>query len=191
MHQGMLNKENAEIEMLLSGNEEEAFRKVFDQYYAGLCAVAMFYVDDPDEAEDIVQQLLIKLWEEKHIFQVYSSIKGYLRQSIRNHCLNYLSRRSTLKRKMQQMVTEEDVTQGLDFLLDEEARAVFQEALDSLPGQGRKALELVYFSGKSYKGAASTLNVSVNTIKSHLRNALRQLKDNTLIKQYFRERIQP
>jgi RNA polymerase sigma-70 factor (ECF subfamily) len=187
----MSTTEKAEIELLLSGNEEEAFRRVFDQYYPSLCAIAMFYVDDPDEAEDIVQQLLIKLWEEKHIFRVYSSVKGYLRQSIRNHCLNYLSRRSTLKRKMQQMVTDEEVTQALDFLLDEEERAVFQSALDSLPGQGRKALELVYFSGKSYKGAASALDVSVNTIKSHLRNALRQLKDNELIRQYYREKIQP
>lgn len=186
----MSGKEKAEIDLLLSGNEEEALRRVFDQYYPSLCAIAMFYVDDPDEAEDIVQQLLIKLWEEKHIFQVYASVKGYLRQSIRNHCLNYLSRRSTLKRKMQQMVTEEEVTQALDFLLDEEERAVFQEALDTLPAQGRKALELVYFSGKSYNSAAGTMNVSVNTIKSHLRNALRHLKENALIKQYFRERIQ-
>jgi len=187
----MKNTDNAVIQALLAGEEEEAFRQIFDRYYAGLCAVAMFYVDDPEEAEDIVQQLLIKLWEEKHVFRVYTSLEGYLRQSIRNQCLNYLSRRSTLKRKMQQMVEEQEVDRALDFLLDEEERGVFEKVLDDLPAQSRKALELVYFSGKSYKGAAGALDVSVNTLKSHLRNALRHLKDNSLLKQYFTERIQP
>jgi RNA polymerase sigma-70 factor (ECF subfamily) len=187
----MENKENAEIRALLTRSEEEMFKHIFDHYYSSLCTYALYYVNDQGEAEDIVQQFLIKLWEEKHIFQVGSSLKGYLRTGIRNQCINYLERKSTLRRKMQQMVPGREVAQALDFLLDDEERKVFEKALDNLPGQGRKALELVYFSGKSYKGAATVLNISVNTIKSHLKNALRHLKENPEIRQYYKEKVLP
>ncbi len=187
----MGKKEDAEIKTLFTRSEEEMFKQIFDHYYSSLCAVALYYVNDPDEAEDIVQQLLIKLWEEKHVFQVSSSLKGYLRTSIRNQCINYLEQKSTMRRRIQQLVPDGEVAQALDFLLDDEERAVFEKALEELPLQGRKALELVYFSGKTYKGAASMLNISVNTIKSHLKNALRHLKSNAEIKQYYEEKILP
>ena len=80
------------------------------------------------------------------------------------------------------------VEQAIDFMLRKEEVKVFDKAYDALPFQSRKVFELIYFAGQPYKTAAQTLNLSVNTIKSHLKNALRILKNSPVINNYYSER---
>jgi RNA polymerase sigma-70 factor (ECF subfamily) len=182
-----MKKEDPEILVLFASDEEKAFRLVFDKYYIPLCAIAQLYVYSKAEAEDIVQQLLIKLWEEKQYLQVNRSLRGYLHQSVRNRCLNYLESKKTLSDKIRKIPDPQSVRHALDFLLDEEAQSVVEKAVSELPDQSRKTLEAVYFSGQSYKDAAKTLNLSLNTVKSHLKNALRHLRNDASISAYYKK----
>jgi RNA polymerase sigma-70 factor (ECF subfamily) len=182
-----MKKEDPEILVLFASDEEKAFRLVFEKYYVPLCAVARLYVHNRAEAEDIIQQLMIKLWEDKQFLQVKSSLRGYLQQSVRNQCLNHLEKKKSLSEKIRKIPDPESVGHALDFLLDVEARTIVEKAVEDLPRQGRKTLEAVYFSGQSYKEAANSLNLSLNTVKSHLKNALRHLRDNPTISAYYKK----
>lgn len=77
----------------IKNGDEKAFDDIFDTYYAGLCVFANKYVEDIDLAEDIVQELFIKMWVKREQLNVNSSLKSYLFQSVNN---------SAIKRKRKQ-----------------------------------------------------------------------------------------
>jgi RNA polymerase sigma-70 factor (ECF subfamily) len=183
-----MKKGDSEIHEILMRNEEKAFRLLFDRYYSGLCIVAQFYTENPVEAEDLVQQFFIKLWEEKYFKNINGSFQNYLMTGIRNQCINFVKKKKTNRKRMGQLPNEKEIDQSFDFLLNDEEQAIFNKAISELPEQSRKSVELVYFSNQSYKDAADQLNVSVNTIKSHLKNGLRKLKNNSEINRYFEEK---
>jgi RNA polymerase sigma-70 factor (ECF subfamily) len=183
-----MNMENNDILQLFSVDEEKAFQQLFDLYYSPLAAIACSYLNDPDEAEDVVQQLFIKFWEEKHYRNINSSLKRYLSVALKNSCINHIARKKTHTTRLNNAIIEEEVTQAIDLLLENEQHHLFDKALNGLPVQSRRSLELVYFSGESYNGAATKMNISVNTIKSHLKSALRKLKNNPELLNYYKEK---
>lgn len=183
----MIREDDAIVGMF-SDDPETALRYVFDKYYHPLHAIASSYLHDPETAKDIVQQLFIRLWEEQKIGTIKSNLKAYLQKSIRNACINYLAQQKTRIKKRFHIPPQEEIDQALDFLLDQEEQKIFSRALASIPRQSRKAMELVYFSDQSYKTAAASMNISINTLKTHLKNALRKLKEDPELNSYFKEK---
>jgi RNA polymerase sigma-70 factor (family 1) len=183
-----MDNEDIRLQELFEKNDREAFRELFARYYKCMVLAAKMYSNNDPESEDIVQQVFVKLWEERLYKKITTSFKRYLHISVRNACFNHIgSIRDKLKCATdikEEMMAE----QAIDFLLRNEEVMVFEEAYKALPKQSRKVFELVYFAGQPYKTAAETLNLSVNTIKSHLQNAIRILKNSPVINNYYSER---
>lgn len=180
----MIN-EDASLLAHFAINEEEAFKMMFDRYYAEFCVYARLFIGRQTIAEDLVQQIFIRFWEQKCHKNIRTSLKNYLQQSVRYACLNELKRQKPedpFPEGLGQGILAE---QALDFLLDKEARTIFDQAIAELPAQCRRVFEMVYFDDVQYKTAAENLQVSVNTVKSHLKNALRILKGNKSLKIHF------
>jgi RNA polymerase sigma-70 factor (family 1) len=169
-------------------NERDAFRKLFVRYYKPMVLAAKLYTSNSPESEDIVQQVFTKIWEEKLYSRITTSYKNYLHISIRNACFNHLANLRAKQKNAPVLHEELQAEHAIDFIIRKEEVNVFEKAYDALPVQSRKVFELVYFEGQPYKKAAQTLNLSVNTIKSHLQNAIRILKNSPLINSYFNER---
>lgn len=74
------------LEELSNGNEQ-AFKQLFVTYYSPLCEFATQYVSDKD-AEEIVQDLMMHLWEKREFLVITGSVKSYLFTAVRNRCLN-------------------------------------------------------------------------------------------------------
>ena len=177
-----------EVLNLHTKSDEEAFRLIFDRCYKGLCVVACFYTNDNADAEDIVQQVLIKMWEGKHFRNINSSMTSYLRSAVINACLNHLEKKKTDQKRFNRLPDQKTIAEAFDFLVDEEEKAVFEKALSEIPSQSRKAIELVYFAGQPYKKAADAMDISINTIKSHLKAGLRKIKVSPVINHYFADK---
>lgn len=150
--------------------------------------VAKLYINNHPESEDIVQQVFVKIWEEKRYNTVKTSFRHYLHVSVRNACFNHIGS-LRVKQKHKALPDEQIIVeQAIDFMLRKEEVEVFEKAYEALPIQSKKVFELVYFADQPYKTAAKTLNLSVNTIKSHLKNAIRILKNSPVINNYYGER---
>lgn len=180
-----MDKEDSGILALFTDNSDEAFKLMFDRYYSALCVVARMYTGDQAAAEDIVQQVFIVFWEQKCYQRVTISIKAYLQTSVRNASLNFLQKKKNIDRNQAGMPCDAAAGQALDFLLNREEQKVIEKAISELPEQCRKVFEMVYFEDTQYKAVAENLQISVNTVKSHLRNALRILKNNARLKLYY------
>lgn len=183
-----MKEQDQQLTDLFARDEQQAFKQLFVQFYKPMCVAARLYTSDSVEAEDVVQQVFIKFWEEKHHKKINSSYKHFLHISVRNACFNHIGRLKTKQKREYDAVQESLVEQAIDFLMQKEELNVFESAYDELPPQSRKVFELVYFADQPYKAAAKKLNISVNTVKTHLKNALRILKNNKAINNYYHDR---
>jgi RNA polymerase sigma-70 factor, ECF subfamily len=183
-----MDNEDIRLLELFDDNEQEAFRELFARYYKSMVLAAKLYSNNDPESEDIVQQVFVKLWEEKRFNTIKTSFKHYLHVSVRNACFNHIGSLRVKQKREADMDDHIFVEQAIDFMLRKEEVKVFDKAFDALPFQSRKVFELIYFADQPYKTAAQTLNLSVNTIKSHLQNAIRILKNSPVINNYYSER---
>lgn len=160
------------------------FETLFGRYYKPLCAAAYTYVRNRKDAEDIVQQLFVRIWEKRAAYKIDVSEKNYLFSATRNACLNHLRR---VEGRMQPLPPEMEETalQAMEVMLDEEKQRILMAALDSLNQRNRQAFEMVYFENKTYRETAQALEVSVNTVKWHLKTALASLRNHPALQDYF------
>ncbi len=161
----------------LRHGEEAAFEAVFRQWYAPLCGYACRLANgDMDEAEDLVQQAFVKLWEYRAQIQVNWSLKAYLYKTVHNACLNRLRSRNVQSKyldfnaqQLETMHTAPDDTAP-------ELAERFQRALDTLPAQCRHIFELSRFESLKYREIAEQLGISIKTVETQMGKALRVLR---------------
>src|SRR5262245_26662007 len=72
----------------IAAGDQAAFEQVFKAHYRPLCAFALQYVKDGDRAQDLVQELFARLWQDRERTTVTTSLKSYLFAAVRNRCLN-------------------------------------------------------------------------------------------------------
>ncbi len=183
-----MNREDEFIIQLARKNERKAFKMLFERYYKPLCVISNMYTKNVNEAEDIVQQVLLKVWEEHQLKSIHTSLKSFLNVAVRNASINYLEKKKTRENYRSKIPKAEKSLNALDFLLDEEEHKIFKKAFLDLPPKSRQVFELVYFQSMGYQKAAEKLDISINTIKSHLKTCLKILRSNQTLKRYFSEK---
>jgi RNA polymerase sigma factor (sigma-70 family) len=109
--------------------EEEAFDTLFRRYYAPLCAYAAKLTDgNREDAEDIVQQAFIKLWEQRNALSIQWSVKAYMYKTVHNRCLNRIRDRRLRERHHENLKDRED---SQETMLDE-LSSQLQKALGNI-----------------------------------------------------------
>ena len=160
-------------ENICSGNVG-SLRILHDRYYFQLCHFANRYLHDLSVSEELVSDCFWKLWSHKERIFIQKSVKAYLYFMVKNQLIDY-------SRKKQQDLIQ--VTEALPDFPDEEQMdkqdyyAYLYRAVNRLPEQRKKILEMAAFDGLSYKEIASRLDISVNTVKTQMGRAYRFLKE--------------
>lgn len=150
-----------------------AFRGLFQDLYPDLIKVALFYVHDLPAAEDITQEVFVKLWEKQEDIHKIENIKGYLQYAIKNRSLNYLEHLQVVDKYQQEYLKQakEDEQNPDDYL------QLVQRLLNQLPEKRKVVLELSVVEAKSYQEIARQLDISVNTVKDHIKKAYAFLRE--------------
>jgi RNA polymerase sigma-70 factor (ECF subfamily) len=154
------------------------FKRVFDEYYIPLCNYAFSFVRDKAGSEDIVQEILLKVWEKRPDLIGKPSIRFYLFTSVRNNCLTKIQQNKKLR------FIQPDHLEGSFMVAMEERQegqepdrlALVQKALSLLPSKCREVFLLSRIGNLSYKEIAGTLNISVKTVENQVGKALKIMK---------------
>jgi len=161
------------------------YKSIYDTMYSSLCLFSNKYVESLDIAQDIVQEVFIKIWEDKIEFKNENSIKSYLYTAVKNRSLDYL--KSNYFRSTQSLAKEDVADWQTDpFFLREvvisEASVIIEKAIDTLP---KKCAQIIKLSIKGMSNAeiAEELGISLNTIKAQKKIAYKRMKP--LLKDYF------
>lgn len=163
------------INQFRQGNEQ-AFRHIFDMFNNRLCFFADGILHDPSEAEDIVQDAFVKLWDRRWHFRDYQAIKAFLYLSIKNACRNYLKHAKVIEKYLAAQPAEVDEDSMMRKIIEAEVLEEVYQALQMLPEGCRKVVNLSYFQGLSNQEVADQLHISVNTVKTQKLRALRTLR---------------
>jgi RNA polymerase sigma-70 factor, ECF subfamily len=168
----------------LKNGDELAYRYLYDHYYSKLCRVANFYVKETFISENLVGDLIFAMWENREKLDTIESLNSYLFTSIRNRCLNYLKQAhvqreiSFSKVQEKQLIyslnSENDLPVGI--LIEKELEDKIEFSIHQLPQQTQKVFQLKRSEELSYEEISIQLNISVNTVKYHMKSALQILR---------------
>lgn len=163
-------------------NDHEAFHKLFNEYYSSLCRFATSYIGNPNNAEDIVQQIFVNLWEKGFEIDPNKTIKTYLFTSVKNRCLNYI--RDTKKYRSYYLDIEAELeipVSEKDVFSEAELNEQLKKAINKLPEKCREIFMLCRFEDMKYKEIAQKLDISEKTVEAQMSKALKimrvELKD--------------
>ncbi|RZK76957.1 MAG: sigma-70 family RNA polymerase sigma factor [Pedobacter sp.] len=164
----------------LKSGRKAAYELVFKKYYKALAMKAFLMLDDEMEAEDLVQNLFVSMWEKSKFDSVNSSLKAYLFRATHNQCLMALRSRKVANKRMEAYTGIDDADNQQSELELANNENHINEVFQQLPPQRQKAFKLVYLDDKKYKDAAEEMGVSVNSLKTHLKLAVKMLQQKLI-----------
>ncbi len=154
------------------------FQKVFDIYYNPLCRFAAGYLQDTDDAQEIVQQVFINMWQNRETINPQGQIRSYLFTSVKNRCLNHIRDRKKFRSYYLDVEVELEIpVLEKDNLLEKDIEKQLAETLDKLPEKCRKVFMLCRFEDMKYKEVARKLDISQKTVEAQMSKALRILRE--------------
>lgn len=164
------------IEGLKKGRER-SYRLLFEQHYISLCKYVFMLSQDYDLSKDLVQMVLVRLWEKRASLQINTSLKNYLLRSCHNEFLMY---RRQLKRKwnlMEELKYEAIYESNIAEVIEENEKWLSVEKLiEKLPKKCKEVFKLSRLEQKKHKEISELLGISTKTIEVHISKALRFLR---------------
>lgn len=154
------------------------FELLFRHFYESLCNYANNILNDTDEAEDIVQQTMITIWEKRSALQITVSLKSYIYRAVHNSALNQIRKNKVRSDYAGEVQYAGDIseTTTTGWLEGKELDIQIQEAINNLPEQCRLVFKLSRFEGMKYSEIANHLNISAKTVENHMGKALKQIR---------------
>jgi RNA polymerase sigma-70 factor (family 1) len=174
------NNFNTVAEYILSfqKGEEKGFSFFFREYHAALCFFSFRIVKDKDNAEDIVSEAYLKLWERHAGFENLGSIRSFLYTVVHNASIDYLrlNKKRTTYSKEIVYLDEEKESYVLQQIIETETYREIVSSLKILPPKCREIFRMIYFEGNDYTEIANELKLSINTIRVQKARALAILR---------------
>lgn len=181
-----ITKSNSELILLIQKNDRVAFYHIYERYSKRLYGFVLRYIKQKEDAEEIVQEVFVKIWESRNKIDVYASFESFLFTIAYNTTISLLRKR-TNEKKYLEYVKSLQLPENAPDLIDEihfnELNKQVQSLLNELTPRQKEIFQLSREDGLSHDEIAKKLDISVNTVKKHMANTLAFLKshlDNTL-----------
>ena len=178
--------EKATISAFVNGSEG-AFSELFRKYYPRLLHFVIKMVKSRHDAEEIVQEVFIKLWNIRHKVNTENSFKSFLFTITRNMAFDYLKK----------AIRHDELTEALwdkleliknnteEAILFEDCKRITKKAIETLPPRKQLILKLSRENGLTHEEISHRLGISKNTVKNHMIEALKSLKSYLILSEEF------
>jgi len=169
----------SELLYRIAKGDQAAFREVYAAYYRRLCQFASAIVKTREVAEEIVEDVFVRIWQQRERLPAVHNLRVYLYTATKNTALNYLARKA-----------KENITEPFDhihielngsainpeqILITAEMYKKIQRAVDALPPRCKMIFKLVREDGLRYKEVSEILNIAVNTIDVQMAIAVKRI----------------
>tara|TARA_R110002049_G_scaffold219509_1_gene391207 strand:- start:1167 stop:1760 length:594 start_codon:yes stop_codon:yes gene_type:complete len=168
---------------LLKKGDEKAYETLFRLYYDKLLHISKGYLGTMEDAEEIVQNVFLKVWEQKNNFEKINNINNYLYTMTKNACLDQIKHRK-VKSLYSQNRYKENIEDQCHFIKDEAASLLLENELkkriefsiELLPEKCKNVFIKSRIEGMNHKEIAKIFNLSKRTVDNHIYNALKHMK---------------
>lgn len=161
---------------MLPGREN--FEQLYMNYYSALCHFAKGIVGSSEEAEDVVEDVFLKIYQNNRTFDPNDNIVSYLYTATRNESLTHLTRNNRIKERQWHynfQLPENEQSHVNAMIQSEVLRAVLAE-INTLPGRSGEVIKLSYFDGLRNADIAKLLDLSEQTVKNLKSKGIAALK---------------
>ncbi|NGF57366.1 RNA polymerase sigma-70 factor [Parapedobacter sp. SGR-10] len=168
----------------IKNGDHHAFMEVYDLYFYQLSVFVKRYVHSESIAEDLTQDVFVKLWEKREFLDKVTNFNSYLYRIAKNHTLDYLKKISRLEIMPDDLLKEFKFSSNEVelFVTEQEYFRFLDNYMKSLPEKSQVIFDLCREQEKSYDEVAKELNISKSTVKHHMVNTMKRLKDEIIHK---------
>jgi len=154
------------------------FESLFRSSYISLVRYAKTLVKNHDTAEEIVQDLFFRLWQNKSKIRIESSLNGYLFRAVHNRCLHFIEHNKIVERHVHEVSDRQNNSpeNPADILYYKELQERIAGILERLPERCGKIFCMSRFEGLKYSEIAEKLSVSVKTVEANMGKALKEFR---------------
>jgi RNA polymerase sigma-70 factor (ECF subfamily) len=172
--------DDASLVAAVGRSDERALQELYERHGPAVYGLARRVLVDPDRAEEVVQEVFLRLWNEPERFDPSrGKLRSYLNRQAHSRAVERVRSEEARRRR-----EERHDRENLDPTYDVEVEAwalirseLVKEALDDLSDGERQAITLAYFGGHTYREVAVMLDLPEGTIKSRIRLGLNKLAD--------------
>lgn len=159
--------------------QEQHFIKLFEHYQSPVYTYIQSITGDTYVAEELTQELFIKIWHKRHHWDEIESPESYIRRMAHNACMTWFRKLALDEKLIREVKTrmQIDINNVEHHIAYKEAQQRIEEALLTLSPQRRKAFELSRKEGLKLNEVAKTMGISFHTANHHLRAALDQIRE--------------
>jgi RNA polymerase sigma-70 factor (ECF subfamily) len=159
--------------------DPQAFNKLYYEYYKIVFSNIFKLVKNQAEAEDILQDVFVALWQNRHRIDASQPLLNWLIVVSYNKSMNFLEKsiQIELTNTTNNLPINQSEVISIDHEIVEQQLVIFNEAVENLPTRKREAFILCKLEGKTYDEAAKILGISSNTVREHVHFALKLIKD--------------
>lgn len=174
-----VSKSNNELLLLIQKDDKIAFYNLYERYCRRLHGFVLRYIKQKEDAEEIVQEVFVKIWESRNKIDAYSSFESFLFTVAYNTTISLLRKRTNEKKYLEHIKSLQQPSNSPD-LIDEihfnELNDRVQSLLNELTPRQKEIFQLSREEGLTQAEIAKKLDISVNTVKKHMGNTLAFLK---------------
>ncbi len=174
-------KSNKDLLILLKKGDMLAFDTIYERYCKRLYGFVLRYIKQEADAEEIVQEVFIKIWEARSKIDVYSSFESFIFTIAYNTTISLLRKRVNEKKYLEHLGSLQQFDNGneiIDEIQFNELNEKVQSLLNELSPRQKEIFLLSREEGLTHDEIAKRLNISANTVKNHMVAALSFLKSN-------------
>jgi len=167
-----------QLQQRIAAGDQRAFEDLYRFFFTRLFNFCMLYVHKKEVAEEIVNDIMMKVWNKREELNSIVNFETYLFVAVRNHSLNYLEQYSPYH-----VTIEPDTLQGELINLHDPGKELewkeihfrLNQAIEELPDQCRTVFKLIRGEGFRYKQVAEIMNISPRTVETQLFRAIKKL----------------
>lgn len=175
-----MKKQNSSIDKKwaneLKSGDEKAFRKIYDHYFLDLFNVCLKRVSGKEDAEDIVYELFMELWNNREKIQIEKSLSAYLFTALKYKIIHFYKNRRLKEDYLQHnSMTGGEVTTENNHSYNE-VEDLIRTSIEGLPEKCKIVFKLSRYEDYSIKEIADLLKISPFTAQNHIKKAIKLLK---------------
>jgi RNA polymerase sigma-70 factor (family 1) len=175
----MVNHSDGELLKLLKEDSQQAFAQIYRRHWEALFITAAKALRGKEEAEDVLQDVFLSLWNRRKDLIIEHSLAAYLHTSVRYKVIHYIEKNIT-RRDYLVLLTEMAVhthPASAEHQLNlKEVQQILGDAITKMPAKMQQVYRLSRMQNLSHKEIADQLGISTETVKKHIQHALQIIK---------------
>lgn len=169
--------------LALKEDNQQAFEVLYARYKRELYTQAMRILRDRELVRDIIHEIFLRLWERRHEIQIETQLRAYLHQSMRYKSIDYLKRKENAAAYYQhfQWFAYEHGEKADYRVREQMLKQIIEHEIQQMPPKMQKVFRMSRHEHRSHAEIAHRMNLSEQSVRSHIKNALRILRSKLTI----------